>query len=167
METSMMGSLVENRDMNRHVTSPLGNELVGPGAAGASAVPDPQIVERAKWRRFSAAYKLSIVEQAAACRDRGEVGSLLRREGLYHSTLASFRQQHAAGLLAPGAAGRKRASKDPLAAALVAQKSELERELRQLRRQLARAEEIITIQKKASALLGETLADLQIGNGEL
>ena len=124
------------------------------------------MVERATRRRFTDGYKLAVLEQVDACHDRGEVGALLRREGLYYSTLANFRKQKTAGLLDPGASRKKRASKDPAVAAVVAQKIELERENRKLRRQLARAEEIITIQKKAALLLGETLQDLQIGDGE-
>ena len=124
------------------------------------------MVERATRRRFTDSYKLSILEQADACRDRGEIGALLRREGLYYSTLANFRKQKAAGELGSSGSRKKRALKDPALAAAVSQQIELERENRMLRRQLARAEENITIQKKAALLLGETLQDLQIGDGE-
>jgi transposase-like protein len=125
--------------------------------------PDPEMVKRATRRRHTIDYKLSILSQADACRDRGEVGALLRREGLFYSTLANFRKQKAQGLLAVGdGAVRPRASKDPAVAAALAGQAEMERELRSLRRKLAHAEKIIAIQKKAAILLGETLQDMNL-----
>jgi transposase-like protein len=119
---------------------------------------------RAARRRFSSAYKLSILEQVDACTDRGQVGALLRREGLYYSSLAKFRKQKAQGVLSgPDESGAKpRASKDPSVLLALAQQTELERENRKLRRQLAHAQRIIAIQKKAAILLGETLQDMDI-----
>jgi transposase len=61
--------------------------------------PDPQVSERATRRRFTVAYKLRILKEADACHKPGELGALLRREGLYSATLASFRKQHADGKL--------------------------------------------------------------------
>jgi transposase-like protein len=119
------------------------------------------MIEKAKRRRFSKAYKLRIIEEADECTGRGELGALLRREGLYASTLASFRQQESEGLLEPSAT-HKRASKDPELLALRAQRAEVERENRQLRRKLAHAEKIISIQKKVALLLGETLQDMNL-----
>lgn len=128
-----------------------------------SSPPDPEMATRATRRRFTTEYKLSIIGQADACRDRGEVGALLRREGLYYSTLANFRKQKAQGLLSGGAgAARPRAAKDPAVVAALAGQAELERENRKLKRQLAHAEKIIAIQKKAAILLGETLADMSL-----
>ena len=143
-------------DPNRQVTLGTGTGSSSPVVPATLSAPDPQIVERATRRRFTDSYKLSILEQAHACHDRGEVGALLRREGLYYSTLANFRKQKAAGELGSSGSRKKRASKDPALAAAVSQQIELERENRKLRRQLARAAEIITIQKKAALLLGET-----------
>ena len=152
--------LLEGGSLKRHMTLQGGE---GPAdASPSSSVPDPEVVERATRRRFTDTYKRSILEQADACGGRGEVGALLRREGLYYSTLANFQKQRATGLLDGGSSGKTRGAKGSLVAAVVAQKLELERENRKLRRQLARAEEIITIQKKAALLLGETLQDLQI-----
>src|SRR3954453_5360137 len=92
-------------------------------------VPDPELVERAKRRRFSAEYKLRVLKQAKACTRPGEIGGLLRREGLYTSHLTAWRKQRDAGALAgldrPG--GRKPA--DPR-----------EAELQPLRRRAERAE---------------------------
>ena len=131
-----------------------------------AAVADPQMTEKASRRRFSTAYKLSIIEQVDSCTDRGQVGSLLRREGLFYSTLANFRKQKAQGLLDGASGKRPRGMKDPEIAAAVAKQIELERENRKLRRQLASAEHIIAIQKKAAILLGETLQDMQIPDEE-
>jgi len=125
-------------------------------------LPDPQMTEKAKRRRFTAAYKRRIVQEADECVGRGELGALLRREGLYASTLANFRRQEADGLLEPGLTRKPRASKDPELLASHAHSAEVERENRQLRRKLAHAEKIIAIQKKAAILLGETLQDMNL-----
>ncbi len=153
--------MVSNLLNGHHATL---NPNEGIGADQTTPLQDPQMVERARRRRFTNAYKVAILRQVDACHDRGEVGALLRREGLFYSTLANFRKQKASGLLNDGASKKPRASKDPTVVAALAKSVELERENRKLRRQLARAEEIITIQKKAAILLGETLQDLQIGD---
>src|SRR4051795_7494776 len=62
-------------------------------------VPDPELVERAKRRRFTAEYKLRILQQAEACTRPGEIGALLRREGLYTSHLTAWRKQRKTGAL--------------------------------------------------------------------
>ena len=75
-----------------------------------SNVPDPEVVPRAERRRFSAEYKLRILEEAEACSERGQIGSLLRREGLYSSHLTTWRQQREQGqleALSPKNRGRK------------------------------------------------------------
>ena len=64
-----------------------------------SNISDPEVVPRAKRRRFSAEYKLRILEEADACGERGQIGSLLRREGLYSSHLTTWRQQREQGQL--------------------------------------------------------------------
>ncbi len=72
------------------------------GAAGRAApvgVPDPELVEQAKRRRFTAEYKLTVLREADACTRPGEVGALLRREGLYSSHLVTWRKQRDAGAL--------------------------------------------------------------------
>ena len=69
------------------------------GARGASGAPDPELVERPKRRRFTAKYKLEILEKADACTRPGEVGELLRREGLYTSHLTYWRKQRRDGAL--------------------------------------------------------------------
>jgi transposase len=115
-------------------------------------VPDPEVVQKAKRRRFSAAYKLRVLREVEQeCTERGQIGALLRREGLYSSHLSKWRRQRDRGQLA-GLAGQKRGRKpqDPTAAELTA----LQRENERLRAQLAQAEIIMEVQKKLSQLLG-------------
>lgn len=126
-----------------------------------SSPPDPEVQEKARRRRFSARYKLKILEQADRCRQPGEVGALLRREGLYWSNLQTWRRQREEGSLQgllPKKRGRKSAPNNPLAGKV----KELERENKRLLRKLQRAEIMLDIQKKASELLGiplETMED--------
>src|SRR3954464_11532154 len=94
-----------------------------------AAVPDPELVERATRRRFSAEYKLGILQQAEACQRPGEVGALLRREGLYTSHLTYWRKQRDAGALKEW--GRRRGGKPA---------DRRDREIADVRRQLARTE---------------------------
>jgi transposase-like protein len=116
--------------------------------------PDPEVPEKARRRRFSAAYKLRIVREADACGRDGELGALLRREGLYSSHLATWRRQRDEGALA-GLAPRRRGR--PAESPEAAESARLRRENEQLRRQLAVAETVIEVQKKLSALLGMAL----------
>jgi transposase-like protein len=119
------------------------------------------MVVKAIRRRFSKSYTLAIIAQADACEGQGALGALLRKEGLFHSTLAKFRTQCRQGLL-NDSQRKARASKDPAVAGVLAQQSQLEREVRALRRKLARAERIIAIQKKVAIILGETFQDIDL-----
>ncbi len=114
-------------------------------------VPDPEVVPRAKRRRFTAEYKLSVVEEAGRCSEPGEVGALLRREGLYSSHLSNWRRQRAEGQLR-ALAERKRGRKSQ--EQQVHELDELRREKEQLQVRLQQAELIIKVQKKLSQLLG-------------
>ncbi len=120
------------------------------------SVPDPEVPEKARRRSFSAAYKLRILKQADRCREFGEIGALLRREGLYSSLLSKWRQQREKGQLE--ALGKKRGRQprpvDPRAQRV----AELERERDRLKLKLQQAETIIEAQKKISQLLGITLS---------
>src|SRR6266849_6645089 len=69
------------------------------GRAAAGAVPDPELVERPLRRRFSAEYKLRVLREADACTKPGEIGALLRREGLYSSLLTEWRRARESGAL--------------------------------------------------------------------
>jgi transposase len=125
-----------------------------------SNVPDPEVVPRAKRRRFSAEYKLRILEEAEACRERGQIGSLLRREGLYSSHLTTWRQQREQGQL-EALSPKKRGSKPSVDEALAKELAELKRENQRLGNRLQQAETIIEVQKKLSGLLGLTLNENQ------
>jgi len=113
-------------------------------------VPDPEVPERPQRRRFTAEYKLRIVCEADACKGYGDVGAMLRREGLYSSHLSSWRRERDA-IAKVGMAASKRGRK---AKVVDPRLKELEHENARLRRRLQRADIIIDIQKKASELLG-------------
>ena len=113
------------------------------------AIPDPEVVVKPKRRQFTAEYKRRILQEAEACTQAGEVGALLRREGLYSSHLTTWRHQRQRGELqglAPAKRGRK---SDPQAAEL----ARLQRENAQLQAQVERAELIIEVQKNSRSCL--------------
>ena len=115
--------------------------------------PDPEVPEKRPRRKFTAQYKLRILEEADACKEPGQIGALLRREGLYSSNLNTWRRQKEKGLLAalsPKKRGRKEKEKNSLAPRV----AQLERENERLRNKLKQAEIIIDVQKKISQLLG-------------
>lgn len=128
-------------------------EAVPAASTSGPCPPDPEVPERARRRQFTAAYKLRILEEADACSAPGQLGALLRREGLYSSHLAEWRRHRAQGTLA-ALAPRRRGR--PAAVVPAAELARLRQENEQLTRQLAAAEAIIEIQKKVSALLGLT-----------
>ena len=125
----------------------------GPQSDRSTAIPDPEVVPKAKRRQFTAQYKLRILREADACPDPGQIGSLLRREGLYSSYLSKWRQQQEEGQLqALSSRKRGRKSQGPSMAEL----AELQRENERLRARLEQTEIIIDVQKKLSKLLGLT-----------
>jgi transposase-like protein len=126
-----------------------------------SNVPDSEVVPRAKRRRFSAEYKLRILEEAEACSERGQIGSLLRREGLYSSHLTTWRQQREQGQL-DGLGPKKRGRKPSVDEALMKELAELKRDKQRLENRLQQAETIIEVQKKLSGLLGLTPEEKEI-----
>lgn len=123
---------------------------------GAATIqrPDPEVVPKAQRRIFTASYKLWVLEEADKCREQpGQIGRLLRREGLYSSHLTTWRRQREAGQLAglrPQKRGRKVNEE-------MVEINGLRRANEQLERQLAQAELIIEAQKKLSEILGLTL----------
>ena len=121
----------------------------------------PEVSGPAKRRYRTAAFKLRVIAEADACEQRGDVGSLLRREGVYHSDLATWRKQKAHGTLG-GSRVPKSLRSDPEFQESLRQQAEMAREVRDLRRQLGRAKKIIEIQKKAALLLGETLQEISL-----
>jgi transposase len=131
-----------------------------PGVGHASRLPDPEVPERPVRRRFSAEYKLRIVEEANAATEPGQVGALLRREGLYSSHLVDWRRQYRLGALSGLARPRGRPKPHPLAK----ENEQLRRRNARLEQRLATATRIIEIQGKVSELLGIPLA--QTGDDE-
>lgn len=118
----------------------------------ASRRKSAEVVPRLARRRFSAAEKLRILVAADKCTKHGELGALMRREGIYSSHLATWRRQMA-GSEGRGLAERKRGRKatNPLAAKL----AEAERQNQKLAKKLAQAETIILFQKKFLEMFGE------------
>ena len=115
----------------------------------ASLLPDPQVQPRATRRKFSPAYKLAILCEADACHEPGQIGALLGREGLYSSTLCTFRKQRAQGRLQSKTHQDKR---DQRREKLTTQQRE-RRRLEALEKENQRLRLIIEVQKKLSALL--------------
>lgn len=113
---------------------------------------ETEVVAKAKRRQHSAEYKLRILRELDECAGKGEIGAILRREGLYSSLISKWREQREQGSL-NGLSGQRRGPKvDPNAAEL----ARLQRENKRLREQLERAELIIEVQKKVARLMGET-----------
>ena len=112
----------------------------------SKGMPDPEVTPRASRRRFSAAYKRRIVAEADACTKPGEIGALLRREGLYSSHLTNWRRQLAAGILGKQQRGRPA---EPLAA----DNAQLRQENERLRRELEKTQLIVEAQKKLAQVL--------------
>lgn len=129
------------------VSSPSADPVAVPAAAA-----DPEVVATAQRRRFTARYKLGVLAEADRC-EPGQLGALLRREGLYSSHLTCWRRQREAGALA-ALSERPRGRPARVPEALRLQVAALERENERLRQRLLQAETIIDVQKKLSCLLG-------------
>jgi transposase-like protein len=131
--------------------------MVERGSSGpGKGVPDPEVVARPKRRRFTAEYKLRILREADACKQPGEIGALLRREGLYSSHLVQWRrrrEQAAHTQLKSRKRGPKAKARDP-------RLKQLERENARLQRRLKRMALLLDIQKKVGALMGIPLKNL-------
>lgn len=123
------------------------------GNAPSGARPDPEVVAMAKRRQFSSSDKRRILDAADRCTQPGDIGALLRKEGIYSSHLNTWRKQRAAAedaALEPQQRGRKA---DP-AQAEDRRVLQLTQENDRLRRKLAQANAIIDVQKKLCALFG-------------
>ena len=134
------------------------NQVNGNGnrnGKGSSSIdqPDPEVVVRAKRRQFSTADKVRILQEADACSKPGQIGALLRREGIYSSYLADWRRDREKGQLQglnPQKRGRPREEQ-------AAELSDLRQENEQLKAKVAQAELIISAQKKLAQVLGHLL----------
>lgn len=120
---------------------------------GERVAPDPELVERPRRRTFTAAYKLKVLRETETCTKPGEIGALLRREGLYTSHLSAWRKQREEGALKALSKPRGRPKPDPR-----------DRDIERLRRRAERAEaelatarKVIEVQGNVSALLEELL----------
>jgi len=135
-------------------------ETVARRAAGQepSSAPDPEVAPTARRRRFSGAEKRRILTEADRCTKPGELGALMRREGIYSSMLATWRKQRGQAERA-ALAPRKRGPKPDAALAERRRADQLERENARLRGKLERAHVIIDVQKKLCTLLGLPTAD--------
>jgi len=131
----------------------------GPPSSGSEeeslivSPPDPEVPEKKARRKFTAKYKLQILQEADACTEPSQLGAFLRRKGLYSSNLSTWRRQREEGLLdalSPKKRGRKQKEKNPLTQKV----ADLERENERLKRKLKKAETIIDVQKKISEILG-------------
>ena len=125
--------------------------------SAAVVVPEVEVTEKAARRRFSLEYKRRVLKEADAC-GAGEIGALLRREGLYSSHLSVWRSARERGEtagLTPKKRGPKATPSDPRDRKIV----ELERETRRLKSRLERAEALVDLQKKVSMILGIVLPE--------
>ena len=130
----------ERSEAARSGGSPTGERAVAP------VPPDPEVPVRHARRRYTTAYKLEILRKADACTRPGELGALLRQEGLYSSHVVTWRRQREHGLT-PKTRGRKRKAVDP-------RLKKLEQENRRLTSRLQKTEALLAFQKKVSELLG-------------
>lgn len=128
------------------------------GATGVAGALDPEVTEKATRRKFSAEYKLRILQLADSCSDPSSLGRLLRKEGLYSSNLTTWRRQRDLGMLKglqPAKRGRKTIKRNPLRPEV----DKLRKENERLQNRLKRAELIIEVQKKVSQMLGVDLPE--------
>lgn len=151
-KTKAPGATPEPREAERSEASRGGG--VAPGAAT-----NPEVTPRAQRRRFSGAYKLRIVQEADGCSKPGELGTLLRREGLYSSHLVQWRRLRDQGQLEALAPKRRGPKADP-DAPLRRRNEQLERENARLRKRLETAETILEVQGNVSRLLGLTMPEI-------
>ncbi len=148
-----MGDVWRNGAAGSAAERAVGEHSAAAGGSARGAVPDPELVERARRRRFPAEYKLRILREADACTRPGETGALLRREGLYSSHLSAWRKQRDQGALVALTRRRGRPRPHPLEA----ENAELRQRLERTGAELAKARKVIEVQGNVSALLGELL----------
>ncbi len=131
---------------------------VVPVASAPPVVPPTEVSAKAKRRSYSVKEKLRILREADACDERGQVGALLRREGLYSSHLCEWRQARDRGelsVVAPPARGPKPVPRDPSAEKI----RDLEKQLARVTARAEHAEALVELQKKIAALLGKPLPE--------
>jgi len=158
---SLPSDLVGEREIEPSFAPHEERTKVRPAAKPPEPPPDPEVVPdvtgHATRRRYSRDYKRRILDEADRCTKPGDLGALLRREGLYASTLRDFRFQRERGLLDPGSIVRQTELKAQQKTERTRERqrlTELDRENQQLKRKLRQAEIVIEVQKKLSELLG-------------
>ena len=124
-----------------------------PIAVNGKSIPDPGVPERPVRRRFTAEYKFRILSEADRSTESGQLGAMLRREGLYSSHLTAWRKQRNEGTFA-GLEPKRRGRKTSPDAPLIAENERLQRDNQRLTARLRQAETIIEVQKKLSEILG-------------
>ena len=153
MNTSMNfnRALMGTTDAHRADVLPI---KAAPAGASVLPKPDPEVCSESKpRRRFTAAYKLRILQQADSCSEPGQIGALLRKEGIYSSNLTTWRKQREKGILdslTPKKRGRKEMEKNPLSETV----ARLQKDNQRLMEKLNKAQAIIEVQKKISEILG-------------
>lgn len=127
-------------------------EALGLRPGRPSQTPDPEVLPKPKRRTFTAEYKADILAQTEAC-GPGEIGALLRREGLYSSYLTEWRRERENGAM-NGLTPKKRGRKPNPDKELLAEIEQLRRQVRGLENELYKARTVIDVQKKVAMLLG-------------
>ena len=140
-------------------TQEIALQLIPPSVSQplTGSAPDPEVVDKPTRRRFAPSYKQRIVEEADRCTEPGEVGRLLRREGLYSSHLTTWRKASRSGSLQglSKKRGRRAIERNPLQGKV----HKLERDVARLEKELHKAHLIIDVQGKVAGLLGLSLED--------
>ena len=134
------------------------DEAPGAGGGTRAAPPDPEVVAKPTRRQFTAEYRLRVLEEADRCTEPGEVGRLLRREGLYSSHLTAWRKARRKGSL-QGLSSKKRGAKPSERNPLDAKVRALEAKVARLEKELHTAHTILDVQGKVAGLLGFNLND--------
>lgn len=153
MERKSNGRVREEEVVGRPVQGAVGDRKRAPH--GPIGSPNPELVERPRRRRFTAAYKLEVLREADACTRPGEIGALLRREGLYSSHLTAWRKQREEGALKALSKSRGRPKPDPRDGQI----ERLRRRAERAEAELVTARKVIEVQGNVSALLEELLQD--------
>ena len=160
-----VGSEGERSEPERTTGPNVGGRRAPPPTGPGASAPNPEVVDHATRRRFTAEYKRRILAEVDAATDPGAIGLIIRREGLYASHLTHWRKARGKGeldALAPKKRGPKASVKDPLQV----ENAKLTRENARLNKKLQRAEVIIDLQKKVSQILGITLPILHEENDD-
>ena len=147
-EVTVMNLNQEVKEMEgAHRATGISSTSASRGSRGINVVPDPEVPEKAARRSYTAEYKRRILREAEVCKEQGQIGALLRREGLYSSNLTAWRRQAERGTL-DALSSKKRGPKARRPDPSIRRMAEQEKEIQKLRARLRKAELIIEAQKK-------------------